>query len=70
MEYIGNKLFTFSNDEVKYNQNGLLSHSDHCSAQVDFFLPQLINMYIIMHAVAEVIHPYLIARSARICILT
>lgn len=30
--------------------------------QVDFYLPQLINMYIMMHAVAEVIHPYLIAR--------
>ena len=45
LEYIGNKLFNFSNDEV------------------DFYLPQLINMYIMMHAVAEVIHPYLIARS-------
>jgi len=44
LEYIGNKLFTFSNDEV------------------DFYLPQLINMYIMLHAVAEVIHPYLIAR--------
>ena len=44
LEYIGNKLFNFSNDEV------------------DFYLPQLINMYIMMHAVAEVIHPYLIAR--------
>ena len=44
LEFIGNKLFNFSNDEV------------------DFYLPQLINMYIMMHAVAEVIHPYLIAR--------
>ena len=44
LEFIGNKLFNFSN------------------AEVDFYLPQLINMYIMMHAVAEVIHPYLIAR--------
>ena len=44
LEFIGNKLFNFSN------------------ADVDFYLPQLINMYIMMHAVAEVIHPYLIAR--------
>ena len=44
LEFIGNKLFNFSNSDV------------------DFYLPQLINMYIMMHAVAEVIHPYLIAR--------
>lgn len=30
--------------------------------EVDFYLPQLINMYIQMEDVAEVIHPYLIHR--------
>ena len=30
--------------------------------KVDFYLPQMINMYIMMPAVAEVIHPYLITR--------
>lgn len=30
--------------------------------QVDFYLPQLVCMYIQMHDVAEVIHPYLIYR--------
>lgn len=30
--------------------------------QVDFYLPQLVCMYIQMHDVAEVIHPYLIHR--------
>ena len=44
LEFIGNKLFNFSDSEV------------------DFYLPQLINMYITIHAVAEVIHPYLVAR--------
>ena len=29
---------------------------------VDFFLPQLLNMYIHMHDVAEAIHPYLVHR--------
>ena len=29
---------------------------------VDFYLPQLINMYIQMHDVAEAIHPYLVHR--------
>jgi hypothetical protein len=30
--------------------------------EIDFYLPQLINMYINMPSVAEVIHPYLVAR--------
>lgn len=31
-------------------------------ADVDFYLPQLVSMYIQMHDVAEVIHPYLVHR--------
>ena len=30
--------------------------------EVDFYLPQLINMYIQMHDVAEAVHPYLVHR--------
>jgi hypothetical protein len=44
LTYLGNKLFSFSPDEV------------------DFYLPQLLNMYIHMHDVAEAIHPYIIHR--------
>lgn len=44
---------------LEYIANKLFSFEE---AEVDFYLPQLINMYIMMHAVAEVIHPYLIAR--------
>lgn len=44
LEYIGNKLFGFSDTDV------------------DFYLPQLVNMYIMMHDVAEVLHPYIIHR--------
>jgi len=44
LEYIGNRLFSFGNEEI------------------DFYLPQLVNMYITMHPVAEVLHPYLVAR--------
>ncbi|KAK3088656.1 hypothetical protein FSP39_022005 [Pinctada imbricata] len=42
--YLGNRLFSFKEDDV------------------DFYLPQLLNMYIHMHDVAEAIHPYLIYR--------
>ena len=62
LEYIGNKLFTFSNDEVFQLKSVCITFSTLISLQVDFYLPQLINMYIMLHAVAEVIHPYLIAR--------
>ena len=62
LEYIGNKLFTFSNDEVFHLKCVCITFSTPISLQVDFYLPQLINMYIMLHAVAEVIHPYLIAR--------
>lgn len=34
-------------------------------ADVDFYLPQLVCMYIQMHDVAEVIHPYLIQRCRK-----
>ncbi|KAH9513633.1 hypothetical protein Btru_041657 [Bulinus truncatus] len=42
--YIGNRMFSFDDNEV------------------DFYLPQLLNMYIHMHDVAEAIHPYLVHR--------
>ena len=29
---------------------------------MDFYLPQMVNMYIMYHEVAEVLHPYLIHR--------
>lgn len=47
LEYIGNRLFSFPEEEI------------------DFYLPQLINMYINMPSVAEVLHPYLVARCRR-----
>jgi len=47
---------------LEYIANKLFSFDD---VEVDFYLPQLINMYIMMHAVAEVIHPYLIARCRK-----
>ena len=31
-------------------------------SDVDFYLPQLLNMYIHMHDVAEALHPYIIHR--------
>ncbi|XP_059167912.1 phosphatidylinositol 4-kinase beta-like [Physella acuta] len=42
-----------------YIGNRMFSFDD---AEVDFYLPQLLNMYIHMHDVAEAIHPYLIHR--------
>lgn len=42
--YLGNRLFSFAEEEV------------------DFYLPQLLNMYIHMHDVAEAIHPYIVYR--------
>ncbi|XP_055872445.1 phosphatidylinositol 4-kinase beta-like isoform X2 [Biomphalaria glabrata] len=42
--YIGNRMFSFDDNDV------------------DFYLPQLLNMYIHMHDVAEAIHPYLVHR--------
>lgn len=42
-----------------YIANKMFSFED---ADVDFYLPQLVCMYIQMHDVAEVIHPYLIHR--------
>lgn len=43
--------------------NKVFSFAD---SEVDFYLPQLINMYIQMHDVAEVIHPYLVNRYVSI----
>ncbi|KAG8036373.1 hypothetical protein G9C98_003695 [Cotesia typhae] len=42
--YLGNKLFSFSDNDV------------------DFYLPQLILMYIQLHDVTEVLYPYLVHR--------
>jgi len=44
---------------LEYIGNKLFTFADN---KVDFYLPQMINMYIMMPAVAEVIHPYLITR--------
>lgn len=30
--------------------------------EVDFYLPQIVNLYVNMREVAEVLHPYLIGR--------
>ncbi|CAL1535815.1 unnamed protein product [Lymnaea stagnalis] len=42
-----------------YIGNRMFSFEDY---EVDFYLPQLLNMYIHMHDVAEAIHPYLVHR--------
>lgn len=47
LDYIGNRLFTYPDDEM------------------DFYLPQLVNMYIMCPEVAEVIHPYLVFRCRK-----
>lgn len=44
---------------LSYIVNKMFSFED---ADVDFYLPQLVSMYIQMHDVAEVIHRYLIHR--------
>lgn len=44
---------------LEYIGNRLFSFEDSC---VDFYLPQMMNMYITMHPVAEVLHPYLVLR--------
>ncbi|PSN39507.1 Phosphatidylinositol 4-kinase beta [Blattella germanica] len=45
-----------------YIGNKIFSFPDH---EVDFYLPQLVSMYIQMHDVAEVIHPYLVHRCRK-----
>lgn len=35
-----------------------------CEDDVDFFLPQLLTLYINMHDVAEATHPYIVYRSS------
>ncbi|EEZ97712.1 phosphatidylinositol 4-kinase beta isoform X2 [Tribolium castaneum] len=45
-----------------YIANKMFSFDD---GEVDFYLPQLVCMYIQMHDVAEVIHPYLIHRCRK-----
>lgn len=42
-----------------YIGNKLFAYSD---CELDFYLPQMVNMYIMYHEVAEVLHPYLIHR--------
>lgn len=44
---------------LEYISNRLFSFEESC---VDFYLPQMMNMYITMHPVAEVLHPYLVLR--------
>lgn len=45
-----------------YIGNRMFSFEDHV---VDFYLPQLVTMYIYMHDIAEVLHPYLVYRCRR-----
>ncbi|KAF5273072.1 hypothetical protein FQR65_LT04814 [Abscondita terminalis] len=45
-----------------YIANRMFSFHD---AEVDFYLPQLVCLYIQMHDVAEVIHPYLVHRCRK-----
>ncbi|XP_052763699.1 phosphatidylinositol 4-kinase beta-like [Mya arenaria] len=45
-----------------YLANKMFSFVDR---DVDFYLPQLLNMYIHMHDVAEAVHPYLIHRCRK-----
>ncbi|XP_053382735.1 phosphatidylinositol 4-kinase beta-like isoform X2 [Mercenaria mercenaria] len=42
-----------------YLANKMFSFVEH---EVDFYLPQLLNMYIHMHDVAEAVHPYVVHR--------
>jgi hypothetical protein len=54
--------YLFSTKEpgiLEYIGNRLFSFED---SFVDFYLPQIMNMYITMHPVAEVLHPYLVLR--------
>jgi hypothetical protein len=44
---------------LEYIGNRLFSFPD---PEIDFYLPQLVNMYITMHPVAEVLHPYIVYR--------
>ncbi|XP_023347591.1 phosphatidylinositol 4-kinase beta [Eurytemora carolleeae] len=44
---------------LEYIGNRLFSFLE---SDIDFYLPQLVNMYITMHPVAEVLHPYLVLR--------
>jgi len=44
---------------LEYIGNRLFSFEN---SDVDFYLPQMMNMYITMHPVAEVLHPYLVHR--------
>lgn len=44
---------------LSYIANKMFSYPDH---EVDFYLPQLVCLYIQMHDVAEAIHPYLVHR--------
>jgi hypothetical protein len=39
---------------------------DFRDEDVDFYLPQLVNLYLNMREVAEVIHPYIKHRYARV----
>ena len=42
-----------------FSANKMFSFVDQ---EVDFYLPQLLNMYIHMHDVAEAVHPYVVNR--------
>ncbi len=50
-----------------YIGNKLFTYAE---AELDFYLPQMVNMYVMYPEVAEVLHPYLIHRYDRFSCLT
>jgi phosphatidylinositol 4-kinase B len=62
--YLGNRLFRFPNEEVGLTICPARPESNLLSAvQVDFYIPQLITMYVNNYnRVADALHPYLLAR--------
>ena len=47
---------------LNYIGNRLFTYPD---SEMDFFLPQFVNMYIIYPEVAEVLHPYIVFRCRK-----
>lgn len=52
-------LFVTKNEEGYFLGNKMFSFPDN---EVDFYLPQLVVMYIQLHDVTEVLYPYLVHR--------
>ena len=47
---------------LEYIGNRLFTYPDE---EIDFFLPQIVNMYIMYPEVAEVVHPYIVFRCRK-----